>query len=339
MINKAAYDTLKSMSRANWLEQLRGAVRDPEALNRMLGLDPDGSELPARSLREFPLLVPRNWVERIAYGNKNDPLLRQVLPLAAEDQAHAGFSRDPLGEAGRLQAPGLLQKYHGRALLVTTGACAIHCRYCFRRHFPYAAENGARDNWDGALEQLARDPDLSEIILSGGDPLVLADDRLLTLIQRLEQLPQLQRLRIHSRVPVILPERVTDELLQALSRTRLIPVLVIHCNHPEELDQHAGSALERLRQAGIVLLNQSVLLRGINDSWETIAALSERLLRYGVLPYYLHLLDPVDGAAHFHVPMADAAVIMEALRRHLPGYLVPRLVREQAGAPYKLPLL
>ena len=339
MIYKAAYDTLKTMSRANWQEQLRNAVRDPVILFKELDMTMTPESLPYNALQEFPLMVPRRWLARIGSGNLDDPLLRQVLPLAAEDTEHPGFSRDPVGESARRQAPGLLQKYHGRALLITTGACAIHCRYCFRRHFPYADENVVSNNWNASLDLLAADPGISEIILSGGDPLVLGEEKLSGLIQRLERIPHLQRLRIHSRIPVVLPERITDELIAALLRSRLTPVLVIHCNHPNELDDQVATILHRIRKAGIVVLNQSVLLRGVNDSPEIIATLSERLFQYGVLPYYLHLLDPVTGAAHFQVPMETASAIMEQLRRHLPGYLVPRLVREQAGAPYKLPLL
>lgn len=339
MINKAAYDTLKTMSSANWQEQLRNTVRNPTVLADLLNLPVSGLQLPEKSLRDFPLKVPRGFVDRMQKNTLDDPLLRQVLPLAAEDGERPGFNRDPVGEATSHRAPGLLQKYHGRALLITTGACAVHCRYCFRRHFPYGEGSAVGDNWHIALELLARDPGISEVILSGGDPLVLGDEKLLGLIQRLDRIPQLRRLRIHSRIPVVLPERITVDLIASLLQIRLTPVLVIHCNHPGELDSQVTDALLQIRQAGIVVLNQSVLLNGVNDSWETIASLSERLFQCGVLPYYLHLLDPVAGAAHFQVSMETPAAIMEELRKHLPGYLVPRLVREQAGAPYKIPVL
>lgn len=339
MIYKAAYDTLKTMSRANWQEQLRNAVRDPAMLFKELDLTMGPESLPHASLQDFPLMVPRRWLKRINSGNLDDPLLRQVLPLAEEDTEHPGFTLDPVGESARRPAPGLLQKYHGRALLITTGACAVHCRYCFRRHFPYADDNVVSNNWNASLELLAEDPGISEIILSGGDPLVLGEEKLAGLIQRLEHIPHLQRLRIHSRIPVVLPERITDELIDLLLRSRLTPVLVIHCNHPDELDPQVIASLQRFRNAGIVVLNQSVLLNGINDSWEIIATLNESLFHCGVLPYYLHLLDPVAGAAHFQVPMETASAIVEQLRRHLPGYLVPKMVREQSGAPYKIPIL
>ena len=339
MINKAAYDTLKPMLRANWQQQLRNAVRDPAALLKMLELPLLHDHLPRNALREFPLKVTPGFVRRIRIGTPDDPLLRQILPLAQEDSEHPGFTPDPVGESERRLSPGLLQKYHGRALLITTGSCAVHCRYCFRRHFPYTDESITGDNWETSLDLLARDCAISEIILSGGDPLVLRDEKLFGLIGRLERIAHLKRLRIHSRVPVVLPERITDELIAGLLRTRLTPVMVIHCNHPDEIDDQVAGTLRRIRQAGLVVLNQSVLLHGVNDAWEPIAALSERLFDCGVLPYYLHMLDPVAGAAHFHVPVESALTIMEQLRRRLPGYLVPRLVQEQSGAPYKIPVL
>lgn len=339
MINKAAYDTLKPMRSANWQQQLRDAIRDPAVLFKMLDLPMHATHLPQRSLREFPLMIPQGFVHRIRSNSPDDPLLRQVLPLADEDDEQPGFTRDPVGEVERRPAPGLLYKYHGRALLITTGACAVHCRYCFRRHFPYGEQNAASDNWDVPLALLARDHSIKEIILSGGDPLVLGDNKLFGLIRQLEQIPHLQRLRIHSRIPVVLPERITDEFIDGLVRSTLTPVLVIHSNHPDEIDHQVAGTLRRIRNAGLVLLNQSVQLHGVNDRWETLAALSESLFDCGVLPYYLHMLDPVAGAAHFQVPMETSIAIMECLRSHLPGYLVPKLVREQTGAPYKIPIL
>lgn len=308
-------------------------------LVELLGLTGSRLQLAEKSLQEFPLKVPPGFIDRMRKNDPDDPLLRQVLPQAEEDVDRPGFTRDPVGETLRHPTPGLLQKYNGRALLITTGACAVHCRYCFRRHFPYGHENPATAHWKQALESLAQDSSVNEIILSGGDPLVLADDKLFDLIRRLEVIPHLKRLRIHSRMPVVVPERITDELISGLSASRLTPVLVIHCNHPNEINNQVAAALTRLRRAGIVLLNQSVLLQGVNDHWEPLAALSESLFDYGVLPYYLHVLDPVAGAAHFYVPVETATKILEDLRIHLPGYLVPRLVREQIGAPYKIPLL
>jgi EF-P beta-lysylation protein EpmB len=269
-------------------------------------------------------------------GNPHDPLLRQVLPVAAEGEDHPGFSADPVGDAAAALAPGLLQKYRGRALLVTTPACAIHCRYCFRRHYPYAEGSLSADGGAAAIAGIAADPSLTEVILSGGDPLMLDDAALLVLVKELAVVPHVQRLRIHSRLPVVLPSRITPALCRSLAQANLRVVTVIHANHPRELSDAAGLALDRLRGAGVLLLNQSVLLRGVNDDEDTLCDLSEGLFRRGVLPYYLHLLDAVRGAAHFEVPQRQALALMSALRLRLPGYLVPRLVREEHGAGSKI---
>jgi EF-P beta-lysylation protein EpmB len=270
-------------------------------------------------------------------GDPADPLLRQVLPVDREAQPAPGFSPDPLVESASHPTPGLLHKYRGRALLVVTGACAIHCRYCFRRHFPYAGSSG-RGTWDRALEHLAADPGLSEVILSGGDPLSVADGQLAELAHRLAAIPHLRRLRVHTRLPVVLPERVDEALLSWLAGSRLQPVMVIHANHPREIDGAVVAALERLRRAGVTLLNQAVLLRDVNDDVQVFEELSEVLFAAGVLPYYLHLLDRVEGAAHFEVPEPQALEIAAELTRRLPGYLVPRLVREIPGAEAKVPV-
>ena len=268
-------------------------------------------------------------------GDRADPLLRQVLPLDAEDQLNPGFGTDPVGDLAALAGPGVLHKYQGRALVITTGACAIHCRYCFRRHFPYADAQGRGADWTPVLDYLARDDSIEEVILSGGDPLALSDSRLAVLAEGLDRIAHLQRLRIHTRLPIVLPERVDAALLAWLGATRLKPVMVLHANHAREFDTSVDSALARLRATGVCLLNQSVLLRGVNDSVAALRALSERLFRAGVLPYYLHLLDRVQGAAHFEVAEAQARVLLLELAAQLPGYLLPRLVREQAGAAAK----
>jgi EF-P beta-lysylation protein EpmB len=271
-------------------------------------------------------------------GNLDDPLLRQVLPIAEELETTEGFSTDPVGDLAASIQPGLLHKYHGRALLITTGACAINCRFCFRRHFPYAESGGLETRWHEIIKQLGHTPDIQEVILSGGDPLMLSDDRLSAFIQSLEAIPHVKRLRIHSRLPIVLPERVCDSLLQWLSETRLQTVIVVHCNHPNELGTQAQEALGRLRETNITLLNQSVLLRGVNDSPAVLMKLSESLFDNGVLPYYLHLLDRVQGAAHFDVAPKVIQKLEQMLRTQLPGYLVPRLVREEATAPAKTPI-
>jgi EF-P beta-lysylation protein EpmB len=320
-----------------WQTVLAEAVSDPAELLQILELDP--ALLPAARVAAalFPLRVPRGFVARMRKGDPQDPLLRQVLPLGMEIESRPGFVADPVGDSKALQAPGVLHKYHGRALLITTGACGVHCRYCFRREFPYAAA-GAGD-WRQALDYLAGDPSLSEVILSGGDPLVLSNRRLGTLLTALAAISHVERLRIHSRQPIVLPERVDTGLLQLFSGSRFQLVMVVHANHPREIDPTVENSLQRLATAGVTLLNQAVLLNGVNDSAATLAALSELMFKVGVLPYYLHLLDPVRGAAHFQVTEQQALAIMIELRRCLPGYLVPRLVREEAGQPAKTLLL
>lgn len=323
-----------------WQQAFAQAISDPLELLELLELSPAALGVPedaAAARRQFPLRVPRGFAARMRPGDPGDPLLRQVLPVDREARRLPGFSADPLAETAAHPAPGLLHKYRGRALLVVTGACAIHCRYCFRRHFPYAESSG-RGTWDRALEHLAADPSLVEVILSGGDPLSVSDGQLAELAQRLAAIPHVRRLRIHSRLPVVLPERVDEGLLDWLTGSRLQPVLVIHANHPREIDGTVVAALDRLRRAGVTLLNQAVLLRGVNDDGAVLEELSEVLFAAGVLPYYLHLLDRVDGAAHFEVPEPEARRLAADLARRLPGYLVPRLVREVPGAEAKVPV-
>jgi len=320
---------------APWQRLLAEAIVDPAELLRVLGL-PD-SLLPAarRAAALFPLRVPAPYLHRIRPGDAADPLLRQVLPLDLECETRPGYSADPLDESAAQPAPGLLKKYHGRALLIATGACAVHCRYCFRRHFPYADAHTGGSRLEPALTAIAADPNIGEVILSGGDPLTLSDPRLAELAARIAAIPHVQTLRIHSRLPVVLPQRVNADLLAWLRRLPLRKLLVLHSNHPAELDADVDAALAALAAAGVTLLNQAVLLRGVNDDADTLAALSERLHRAGVLPYYLHLLDRVQGAAHFDVPHATGESLIDDLRARLPGYLVPRLVREVPGASGK----
>ncbi len=314
--------------------ELAKAVSDPRQLLQLLGLEQAGIVLRA-SIRHFPLRVPRGYVARMRPGDPADPLLRQVLPLDVEDQSSPGFGQDPVGDLAALASPGVLHKYQGRALVLTTGACAIHCRYCFRRHFPYAEAQERDADWATVLDYLANDESIEEVILSGGDPLALSDKRLAALSAGLDRITHLQRLRIHTRLPIVLPERVDAALLAWLGATRLKPVMVLHANHAQEFDTRVDAALVLLREAGVCLLNQSVLLRGVNDSVAALRALSERLFAAGVLPYYLHLLDRVQGAAHFDVHAARARALLLELATQLPGYLLPRLVREQAGAAAK----
>lgn len=318
-----------------WQKAQRDAVTDPAELIRMLELPPDLLPAARRAARLFGLRVPRGYVARMRRGDPADPLLRQVLPLDAECGDTPGFGTDPVGDRASLLGDGVLHKYHGRALLIATGACAVHCRYCFRRHFPYAEANASRGNWRGALDRIAADANLREIILSGGDPLSLSDRRLRELAAALDRVPHLQRLRIHTRQPVVLPERIDAALLDWLAHGRLRRIVVIHANHPDEIDRRVAAALARLGETGAVLLNQSVLLRGVNDDPVTLAALSERLFQSGVMPYYLHLLDRTAGTAHFEVPVIRARRIWRELAVRLPGYLLPRLTRETPGEPSK----
>lgn len=319
-----------------WRRELAAAVTRPAELLALLGL-PDEPEAEPGA-REFALRVPRGFVARMRPGDRRDPLLLQVLPDGLETQPAPGYGQDPLGEAAAMATPGLLHKYQGRVLLTLTGACGIHCRYCFRRHYPYAEANPAGSHWAQARAYIAGDPGVHEVILSGGDPLSLSDARLAELCADLAAIPHLKRLRLHSRLPVVLPERITDELLATLTGNRLDPVLVVHANHANEIDAQVRAALRRVVAAGIPVLNQSVLLRGVNDRADALCALSEALFAAGVLPYYLHQLDAVQGAAHFTVDDATARALLTELRNRLPGYLVPRLVRELAGEPAKTPL-
>jgi EF-P beta-lysylation protein EpmB len=313
------------------------AIRDPRELLQVLELDRCLG--PAHTAAGcFPLRVPRGFVARMGRRNPHDPLLRQVLPLEDELHTAPGYVSDPVGDRTAIRAPGLLHKYHGRALLIATQACAVHCRYCFRRHFPYRDNHAAGNGWRTAMEYVASQPTIQEVILSGGDPLVLNDERLQNLVARLANIQHLKRLRIHSRLPVVIPERITNALLRSLTRTRLRTAVVIHINHPQEIDPKVHSALSRMRSSGIPVLNQAVLLRGVNDEVDTLMGLSTALFEAGVLPYYLHLLDKVQGAAHFAVEDTIALHLHRQLSAKLPGYLVPRLVRDAPGTSAKLPL-
>lgn len=321
-----------------WQQALREAVRDPRELLDLLGLDRLAPRLSAEAMVQFPLRVPRGFVARMRRGDPRDPLLRQVLPLDDEMRPMPGFGLDAVGDGAAKTAPGVLQKYRGRALLVATGSCAIHCRYCFRRHFPYAEETAARDGWREAVDLIRQDASIEEVLLSGGDPLSLSNGKLAELTGALADIPHLRRLRIHSRLPIVVPERVDDGLMAWLSTLPWPVTLVVHANHANEFDGTVDAALGRLRAAGVHLLNQAVLLRGVNDSVDALAALSERGFAAGVLPYYLHQLDRVAGVAHFEVDDAHARALHAGLAARLSGYLVPRLVREIPGDTGKRPL-
>jgi EF-P beta-lysylation protein EpmB len=323
---------------SRWQADMAAAITNPLELVTELGLDPALVAPATAAGSTFRLRVPRSYVARIRRGDPNDPLLRQVLPIEAELADTTNYTADPLGELAAIRAPGLLQKYRGRALLITTSACAVHCRYCFRREFPYAEQTGESARWSEALEVIAGDASIEEVILSGGDPLSLSDARLTSLTDAIQRIPHVRRLRVHTRQPVVLPSRVDAGLTRWLTQLRLPVVFVLHINHSNEIDADVRAACTQLRDSGVTLLNQTVLLRGVNDDAAVLAELSRSLFEAGVLPYYLHVLDRVRGAAHFDVPEERARSIAGQLAAQMPGYLVPRLAREIYGAPAKVTL-
>lgn len=319
----------------SWQEQLSHAITSPEQLLSLLGLDSNLLPDALRANQEFSLRVPHSFVARMERGNPDDPLLRQILPLGKECQPSEGYSLDPLAEQSQSPCEGVIHKYKGRLLLIPSSACAINCRFCFRRHFPYGDNQLGGEKWQQSIDYIAADSSIKEVILSGGDPLATNDKRLKKMMDALSTIDHVETLRIHTRFPIIIPERITDELLGWIAGSRLKPVMVIHCNHPREINESVNDALAKLHKAGVVLLNQSVLLRGVNDNAGTLVDLSQALFHAGVLPYYLHLLDSVHGTAHFNVPETEALQLMDEFMALCPGYLVPRLVREVPGEPCK----
>jgi EF-P beta-lysylation protein EpmB len=318
-----------------WQRELARAFTRPAELIEFLELDPALARLDDAALRDFPLRVPRGFAARMAKGDPRDPLFLQVWPAAAESETAPGDRDDAVGDLARMRAGGVVHKYRGRALVIATGACAVNCRFCFRRHFPYNDHLAAREHWSVALQELAGDRSIEEVILSGGDPLSLPDDKLAEFAEALEFLPHVKRLRVHTRQPIVLPERVDGALLNWLARGRIKRVVVLHVNHARELDAATRAAIGRLRETGVPLLNQSVLMRGVNDSAAALAGLSTALFEAGAMPYYLHMLDRVRGTAHFRVAEDEALALVREVSARLPGYLVPRLVREDPGAPAK----
>lgn len=318
--------------RPAWKIALNQAIRDPKVLLARLGID-----IPHISKPDFAVLVPESYLARIIPEDPNDPLLRQIFPFEEEAAIVPGFTRDPLEEDKTNPVPGLLHKFEGRVLLTISGACAGNCRYCFRRHYPYSTQTG-RPHWPAALAYIANNSDISEVILSGGDPLSLSDDILDTLIGEIEKIPHVKILRFHTRFPVFIPSRITSALVDRLTYGRLNIAMVIHCNHANEINLELYEALQLLRRKKITLLNQSVLLKGVNDTVQSLENLSYALFDAGVLPYYLHVLDHVQGAHHFEVAITETRILEVALRARLPGYLFPRFVKEVPGMPNKVPL-
>lgn len=334
-----------SETRSGWQRELAEAVRDANELLRRLRLTPSevGCDTPNGAAPAadfgFPVMVPESYLRRMTPGDPRDPLLLQVLPDPREARDTPGFTQDAVDDLAARAAPGLLHKYRGRALLVATGSCAVHCRYCFRRHYPYSHEPKSQQQWQPALEFLQNTPDIHEVLLSGGDPLTLTDQRLAALLEQLDRIPHVRRLRIHTRLPIVIPNRVTDRLLKLLKSLRMRVWMVLHANHEAELTGDCAEAIDRLTASGLPVLNQAVLLRRVNDTFASQLELCERLVDLGVQPYYLHQLDRVTGTAHYEVPPESGLQLMRQLREHLPGYAVPQYVTEVAGAASKLPVV
>lgn len=319
----------------NWQHAFSDLITDFDELAKALKLNPADFD---KKVGDFPLKVPRRFVQKMQPSNLNDPLLLQVLPSFAETIEVTGFVADPLAEKSSNPVKGIIHKYASRVLLPVTGACMVHCRYCFRQHFDYHENLPNREDWHAITAYIQADKQINEVILSGGDPLSLSDRRLFDVLDKLQNLPQIQTIRLHTRVPIVIPERLSDELLERLQQSRCRIVMVVHANHPNELDDETLFYLNRAKLAGVTMLNQSVLLRHINDDAEVLASLSERLWQAGVLPYYLHVLDHVAGAAHFHIDDVKASEIYWQLLAKCSGYLVPKLVRETPHEPFKTPI-
>jgi L-lysine 2,3-aminomutase len=325
-------------SRPGWQRQLAEAYTSPQQLGQALQLPEDWVRQHAPARRLFTMRVPRHFVSLMEPGNPDDPLLRQVWPLQPEFEEVPGYGPDPLGEESASVQNGILHKYRSRLLLIVRGGCAVNCRYCFRRHFPYDNHQLNRQEFPNIARYIESKPDINEVILSGGDPLLAKDEHLAALLEMLEALPQLKRVRIHSRLPVVIPQRLTEQLAKRLQQSRLQAILVIHANHGREISPALKENLQAWRKMGIHLLNQSVLLKGVNDNVDTLSELSEALFDAQVMPYYLHQLDKVAGAAHFSVSDANANLLLQGMMRRLPGFLVPKLVQEIAGEASKTPL-
>jgi len=314
--------------RADWQIELSQCITDMASLIEFLDLPADWVKKNTLAQSVFQLKVPRPYLNRINKQDPNDPLLLQILPLSQELIDTKGYTQDPLAEKQYNPIPGVLHKYTSRILVTTAGACSINCRYCFRRHFPYENNAVNTDHWDHIKKYLHQHPHVNEVILSGGDPLLLKDSQILNIYQSISQVPSIKRIRIHTRLPIAIPQRITDKLVAAVTSCDVKPIIVIHCNHPQEIDNDVAQALNLLYQAGICVLNQTVLLKGINDHSQTLVGLSEKLFECNVMPYYLHALDKVQNTSHFDIPISQAQSIHGQLKAILPGFLVPKLVKE-----------
>lgn len=316
---------------SDWKTELSHCVNSIDELLNQLGLKAEDLNATEQAANEFSIKVPQSFVKLMEYGNPNDPLLKQVLPITSELQVDNNFSTDPVDESSFNPVPGIVHKYRNRVLMIISPNCAINCRYCFRRHFPYDENRQSKQQWLKALDYLKTKPEINEVIFSGGDPLAANDHFLRWLTAEIESIQHIKRLRIHTRLPVVIPSRVDDQLLNWLGNTRLKPTLVLHINHANEIDEALRQGVDRLKKSGITVLNQSVLLKGINDNSDQLISLSEKLFDAGIMPYYLHMLDPVQGASHFDVSMDRAVEIFRQIQTELPGFLVPKLVQERAG--------
>ncbi len=350
LANSDVFSIANGARPSGWQREMATAVRSADELLKRVGLNPEDSKVrqllilagidaaDPDTLRRFPVLVPENFLARINPGDPHDPLLRQVLPLGAETAVVDGFVADAVGDLEARRTPGVLQKYTGRVLLIATSACAVHCRYCFRRDYPYSEEPRRLQDWQPALDEIASDNSVTEVIFSGGDPLMLNDARLRELCSAIDQIPHIERIRFHSRLPIVLPARVTPELLAMLTGMRSQTIMVVHANHANEIAGDCVDALRLLVRSGVPVLNQAVLLAGINDNLETLETLCRRLINTGVMPYYLHQLDRVSGTAHFEADRDRGRLLVQQLAARLPGYAVPRFVQEIAGEPNKTAL-
>ena len=315
----------------------RNSIIKPLELLAKLNLNAEQISYSNQANNEFAFKVPQSFIDKIRPNDVNDPLLRQIFPIEEETQSPSNYSFDPLNEADSCLQPGLLQKYHGRALLLVTPSCAIHCRYCFRRHYPYTDKGHAWQQIIKNIELIKKNSTINEIILSGGDPLSLSNERLQKLIHLIETIPHIKRIRIHSRTPIVEPSRIDQKLLNILSKTVLTVIMVLHINHPNEIGLDNQEKIAKLHKKGIILFNQSVLLKGVNDHLETLIELSEKLVHNHIIPYYLHVLDPVRGSSHFYMNDQKIKKLYQNLRSHLSGYMLPRLVKEIAGKASKTP--
>jgi len=320
---------------SDWKAELSTCISSTEQLLNQLGLGIEDLSTAQQAAATFALKVPQPFVNRMAYGDPNDPLLKQVLPVAAELTSSPNYNPDPIQESQYNPVAGIVHKYRRRVLMIVSPNCAINCRYCFRRHFPYEENRQSKKQWLSALNYLKERPEINEVIYSGGDPLAANDHFLSWLTEQIESISHIKRLRIHTRLPVVIPSRVDDSLLNWLANTGLKPTVVLHINHANEIDQQVHNMVCRLKSTGVNVLNQSVLLKDINDSAYALISLSEKLFDSGIMPYYLHLMDPVQGASHFDIPEQTASNLYRQIQQELPGFLVPKLVREIPGEKSK----